>query len=483
MATNFPVSLDALTNPSGSDTLGTTAVLHSTQHANLNDAVEALQAKVGVDSSAVTTSHDYLLRHLATAAGLTNTRITTAGDAGQLVDFAGFAIVGTPSATAPSTATNGPGTLGGVVFQQADGVTTSFTSVDFGNGSASSAGLVGYACQGTAASPGATAASDQVIITMRGHDGTGFTAGRAAITMSAPSLWTASNHETQMLFAVTANGATSRTTVLTLKTTGATYTVPVLPGSGSAGAPSYAFSTDTTTGWFRATAGAMGFSSAGSEVLRVSTAITVNRNAVGIGTSPITTVSNFNIHGADSASPGVAICAYGGSPALFARRTEGTAASPTQSVNGSSIFLINVQGYEGTTPGFATARNAYLINARESFTSSAQGYAHIWNTTAAGTTTNSEKMRLESSGSLLLGTTTDGLTAGGSLAVTQDFAHRGTKLGVFNTSPITRKTGYGTPTNNAYQSSFDASTITLPNLAAQVAQLILDLKAYGLIAA
>ena len=57
MATNFPGSLDALTNPTGSDTLASPD--HAGQHANANDAIEALQAKVGVDSSAVTTSLDY----------------------------------------------------------------------------------------------------------------------------------------------------------------------------------------------------------------------------------------------------------------------------------------------------------------------------------------------------------------------------------------------------------------------------------------
>ena len=59
MATNFPASLDSLTNPTSSDSLNSPS--HSAQHANVNDAVEALQAKVGVDSSAVTTSHDYLI--------------------------------------------------------------------------------------------------------------------------------------------------------------------------------------------------------------------------------------------------------------------------------------------------------------------------------------------------------------------------------------------------------------------------------------
>jgi hypothetical protein len=62
MATNFPGSLDTLTNPTSSDSLSSPS--HSAQHANVNDAVEALQAKVGVDSSAVTTSLDYKVAQL-----------------------------------------------------------------------------------------------------------------------------------------------------------------------------------------------------------------------------------------------------------------------------------------------------------------------------------------------------------------------------------------------------------------------------------
>lgn len=59
MATGFPTSLDALTNPTSTDAL--TSPSHADQHANANDAIEALQAKVGVDGSAVTTSLDYLV--------------------------------------------------------------------------------------------------------------------------------------------------------------------------------------------------------------------------------------------------------------------------------------------------------------------------------------------------------------------------------------------------------------------------------------
>ena len=57
MATNFPTSLDALTNPTGASSL--TSPDHAGQHADINDAVEALEAKVGVNSSAVTSSLDY----------------------------------------------------------------------------------------------------------------------------------------------------------------------------------------------------------------------------------------------------------------------------------------------------------------------------------------------------------------------------------------------------------------------------------------
>jgi len=46
-------------------------------------------------------------------------------------------------------------------------------------------------------------------------------------------------------------------------------------------------------------------------------------------------------------------------------------------------------------------------------------------------------------GSVLIGTVTDGMTAGGSLAIAQDLAHRGTNIGFFNTAPTTKQTKAG----------------------------------------
>jgi len=76
MASNFPSSLDSFTNPSSTDAMDSVSVPHATQHSDLNDAVEALQAKVGADSSGVASSHDYKIAQLESdVAGFTSGKI------------------------------------------------------------------------------------------------------------------------------------------------------------------------------------------------------------------------------------------------------------------------------------------------------------------------------------------------------------------------------------------------------------------------
>lgn len=62
MAVNFPTSLDNFTNPSFNSSVANPS--HAQQHADANDAIEALEAKVGVTGSSVTTSHDYKISQL-----------------------------------------------------------------------------------------------------------------------------------------------------------------------------------------------------------------------------------------------------------------------------------------------------------------------------------------------------------------------------------------------------------------------------------
>lgn len=98
MATNFPTSLDALTNPTATDQVS--VVSHADQHANANDAIEALEAKVGVDGSAVTTSHDYKIAALESGKVAANASITGATKTKITYDAKGLVTGGADATTA-----------------------------------------------------------------------------------------------------------------------------------------------------------------------------------------------------------------------------------------------------------------------------------------------------------------------------------------------------------------------------------------------
>jgi hypothetical protein len=66
MATNFPSDLDVLINPESTDSVKT--VSHSKQHADANDAIEALEVKVGKNNDTNVNSLDYKVRTLETNA-------------------------------------------------------------------------------------------------------------------------------------------------------------------------------------------------------------------------------------------------------------------------------------------------------------------------------------------------------------------------------------------------------------------------------
>ena len=100
MATSFPGSLDSYVNPVGSDGLaaGAGGVSHASMHSNVHDAIEAIQAKVGVNSSAVTSSLDYRMAQVEKGApvGVISMYAGAAAPTGwmlcqgQLVDYATY---------------------------------------------------------------------------------------------------------------------------------------------------------------------------------------------------------------------------------------------------------------------------------------------------------------------------------------------------------------------------------------------------------
>lgn len=63
MPSAFPYLLDSFINPTGSNHLSDLIVLHSLQHTNNNDAIEAIQTRIGIISSSVTNSIEYELHN------------------------------------------------------------------------------------------------------------------------------------------------------------------------------------------------------------------------------------------------------------------------------------------------------------------------------------------------------------------------------------------------------------------------------------
>ena len=76
LSTNFPDTIDNLSNPNGTDSLSG----HAQQHTNANDAIEALQNKVGVDSSQDPNSLDYRIAQLESGGGQVGVELGLSGN-------------------------------------------------------------------------------------------------------------------------------------------------------------------------------------------------------------------------------------------------------------------------------------------------------------------------------------------------------------------------------------------------------------------
>jgi hypothetical protein len=145
---------------------------------------------------------------------------------------------------------------------------------------------------------------------------------------------------------------------------------------------------------------------------------------VGIGTSPSVRldVSNnatvpvvaagtvLHITQADTTNNRVLLDSFGvvanARPAFTGRAAGGTAASPSAVLTDAVLCEFTGQGY-GTSAYSSTSMGRVTIKAAESWTNAAQGTYIGFETTANGTTTTTEVARLSSSGSLLIGTTSD----------------------------------------------------------------------------
>ena len=69
MASLYPGALDDFTNPTATDSLNDPTVPHATQHADANDAIEAIQATLGIDPQGTEATVDARIGVLETGLG------------------------------------------------------------------------------------------------------------------------------------------------------------------------------------------------------------------------------------------------------------------------------------------------------------------------------------------------------------------------------------------------------------------------------
>lgn len=98
--------------------------------------------------------------------------------------------------------------------------------------------------------------------------------------------------------------------------------------------------------------------------------------------------------------------ALNGAPVLQTYRLNGTISLPTGTVSGNIIGLWSMRGHDGTNYVNA-ARATFAGLASENWTSTAQGAYIRFETTTNGTTTLSERLRIDHNGAILIGTTTN----------------------------------------------------------------------------
>lgn len=188
--------------------------------------------------------------------------------------------------------------------------------------------------------------------------------------------------------------------------------VAVLPvangGTGSSAQNFVDLTTNQTVAGDKTFSGHLAVSNTTSTALAVNTTtfvVDAANGAVGVNTLPAATavVDIVNNSGSTKA---IQVTGYGSNVGFRGRQANGSLASPSATLNTNTITFFSGRGYGST--GFAAASTGVVnIVATENFTDTSMATAVAISTTPTGAITSTERMRINSTGNVLIGTTTD----------------------------------------------------------------------------
>jgi hypothetical protein len=299
------------------------------------------------------------------------------------VSFTGGIIsVATPTTTPAFTVA---GTSGGIPY---------FAS---GTTWASSAALASNAIVlggGAGAAPATTTTGTGVVTALGVNTGT---AGAFVVNggaLGTPSSGTVTNLTGTA--SININGTVGATTPSTVAATSISYTTTLTGGTGIV-----AIGTNQI---YKDASGNVGLGTTVPD-----SRLTINKNSA--APAAIVGTPYLNIVGANSDSPKIYLDAYGSINQISFRRANGTQAAPSALLNGEQMANISVFGYGAT--GYTTSNRGFItFNADENWTDAAQGSRIAFATTSASTAAAAtERMRINSSGNVGIGTTSPSASA------------------------------------------------------------------------
>lgn len=181
MASTFPTTLDSFTNPTATDVL--TSPSHAQQHADINDAVEALEAKVAIGNTVLGTYTAYTPTFVS---GLTIGDGTVSASYCRVNDFVhvwGRVVLGSTSSMSAA------GLTMTVPINMDSTVSGTFLATYIGQIGIRSAGGTSYI--GNVQTLGIAGFANRVTLQVQNASGTYLTA--AGITTTVPMTWAVSD--------------------------------------------------------------------------------------------------------------------------------------------------------------------------------------------------------------------------------------------------------------------------------------------------